>query len=85
MPTICANIAYGSGILRTATTSGTKELFAQLEFDRAFRDEVNRRYHEFISAERLQQTGGIVAAAFAVLGGLYLFLRTTARKQTELK
>jgi hypothetical protein len=63
--------------------SGAKELFAQLEFDRAFRDEANRRYHEFVSTERLQQTGGIAAAAFAVLGGLYLFLRTTGRKQTN--
>ena len=62
-------------------TAGTKELFAQLAFDRQFRDEVNRRYNQFISQDRLEQTGGIVAAAFAALGGLYLFLRTTARKQ----
>lgn len=62
-------------------TAGTKELFAQLEFDRQFRDEVNRRYNQFISQDRLEQTGGVVAAAFAALGGLYLFLRTTARKQ----
>jgi hypothetical protein len=62
-------------------TAGTKELFAQLEFDRQFRDEVNHRYNQFISQDRLEQTGGVVAAAFAALGGLYLFLRTTARKQ----
>jgi hypothetical protein len=63
------------------STAGAKELFAQLEFDRSFRETVMHRYHEFISDERLQQTSGIVAAAFAALGGLYLFLRTTARKQ----
>jgi hypothetical protein len=75
----CVRMRYPSD----GNTSGTKELFAQLEFDRAFRAEVNRRYHEFISDERLQQTSGIVAAAFAALGGLYLFLRTTARKQSN--
>ena len=56
-------------------------MFAQLEFDRQFRDEVNRRYTQFLGQERLQQTGGVAAAAFAVLGGLYLFLRTTSKKK----
>ena len=62
-------------------TAGSRELFAQLEFDRQFRDEVNRRYTQFLGQERLQQTGGVAAAAFAVLGGLYLFLRTTSKKK----
>jgi hypothetical protein len=62
-------------------TAGSRELFAQLEFDRQFRDEVNSRYNQFLSQQRLQQTGGVAAAAFAVLGGLYLFLRTTAKKK----
>jgi hypothetical protein len=75
----CVRLRYPSD----GNTSGAKELFAQLEFDRAFRDEANQRYHEFVSEERLRQTGGIAAAAFAVLGGLYLFLRTTGRKQTN--
>jgi hypothetical protein len=62
-------------------TAGAREMFAQLEFDRQFRDEVNRRYTQFLGQERLQQTGGVAAAAFAVLGGLYLFLRTTSKKK----
>jgi hypothetical protein len=64
-------------------TAGARELFAQLEFDRQFRDEVNSRYNQFLSQQRLQQTGGVAAAAFAVLGGLYLFLRTTKPKQSN--
>jgi hypothetical protein len=64
----------------TGDTAGSDTMiFAQLEFDNHFKDEVDRRYRQFVSLDRVQQLGGIALGGFALLGGLYSFLRLTPR------
>lgn len=57
-----------------------KEAFVRMEFDRKFNTEVDRRYRESLGVERLRSFSGIAVAGLTVLSGLYLYLRTTAKK-----
>jgi hypothetical protein len=58
-----------------------QDFYAQLKFDKDFRDEVERRYRQIVSWDHLQQLGNLGVVAMAVLGGLYIYLRTTASKK----
>jgi hypothetical protein len=57
-----------------------KQLFAQLEFNNEFKSEVDRRYRQFLSLDRVQILGGLGATGFALLGGIYIFLRMMPKK-----
>jgi hypothetical protein len=57
-----------------------KDYYAQLEFGKDFRAEVDRRYRQIVSWSHLQQLGNLSIAGLAILGGLYIYLRTTAAK-----
>lgn len=51
------------------------EIYVRLRFDGKFRGEVNRRYHEILSSQRLSQLGATTLAGLAILGMLYSYLR----------
>ncbi len=69
---------YLQNFVREHSISPAKdEIFVQLEFNKRFRDEVDRRYKSFLSLGRLEQLGGIAAGAIVLLGGLYCYLRAT--------
>jgi hypothetical protein len=57
-----------------------KQLFAQLEFNNEFKSEVDRRYRQFLSLDRVQILGGLGVTGFALLGGIYIFLRLMPKK-----
>lgn len=74
---------YLQSFVRARTASPeNNETFVRLEFDQHFRDEVDHRYKQFISLGRLKQLGGGAAAALALLGGIYCFLRLTQPAQS---
>ena len=58
-----------------------EEIYVKMKFDGQFRKEIERRYHEIVSSDRLTQLGGTALAALAVLSGAYVYLRKTTPKQ----
>jgi hypothetical protein len=57
-----------------------KDFYAQLDFDKKFRAEVDRRYRQIVGWDHLQRLGNLATIGLAVLGGLYIYLRTTTAK-----
>jgi hypothetical protein len=57
--------------------SSSGAAFFRLKFDKDFRTYVEQQYRGFVAEDHLWQLGGIVATGFALLGGLYMFLRMT--------
>lgn len=69
---------YLQSFVRARTVSPeNNETYVKLEFNQRFRDEVDRRYKQFLSLGRLWQLGIAASGAFVVLGGAYLYLRLT--------
>jgi hypothetical protein len=62
-----------------------KEVFARLEFDRNFREEVDRRYRQIVEQDHLRWLGGISLVGLAALTGLYSYLRVTISKSDQRK
>ena len=57
-----------------------KDFYAQLDFGKEFRAKVDGRYREIVGWDHLQRLGNAAMVGLAVLGGLYIYLRTTAAK-----
>jgi len=60
-----------------------EETFVRLKFDSHFRDEVDRRWREFVSSDRLEKLSGYSAVGLALLGVVYIYLRATSPKQAS--
>jgi hypothetical protein len=58
-------------------SSSNDETSVRLEFNQRFRDEVEHRYKQFISLDRMSQLGICALAGVSLLGGLYTYLRST--------
>jgi hypothetical protein len=61
-----------------------KEVFARLEFDRKFREEVDRRVHQNIQEEHFRWFSGCVLAGLGLIGGVYTYLRLVPPRQPLL-
>jgi hypothetical protein len=72
----CLRNQYPTG----AAAGDDSQIFAQLEFNSKFKKEVDDRYRKFMSLDRVQGLGAFAAAALAVLGGLYAFLRFSPKR-----
>jgi hypothetical protein len=81
---INANYLYDNCLREVYPSSGLsaagQEVFARLEFDRKFREEVEHRYRQTMEEDHVRWLAGGALAGLAVLGGLYGYLRTTAPK-----
>jgi hypothetical protein len=60
-----------------------EETFVRLKFDSRFRDEVDHRWREFVSSDRLEKLSGYSAVGLALLGVVYIYLRATSPKQAS--
>jgi hypothetical protein len=58
-------------------TEAGKEVYARLEFDRRFREEIEGQYRETLEDERIRRLAGIALGGMVVLGGLYTYLKMT--------
>ncbi len=58
-------------------TEAGKEVYARLEFDRRFREEIEGLYRETLEDDRVRRLAGIALAGMVVLGGLYTYLKMT--------
>ena len=59
-------------------TEAGKEVYARLEFDRRFREEVESLYRGTLEDDRVRRLAGIALTGMVVLGGLYTYLRMTS-------
>jgi hypothetical protein len=76
--------AYFDAEYPSAGSAATQERFYQrLRFDSHFRDEVDRRWRQFMSDDHLQKLSGYSAVGMALLGVVYIYLRATSRKQVS--
>jgi hypothetical protein len=60
-----------------------EKTYVQLKFDNHFRDEVDRRWREFVSSDRLEKLSGFSAVGLTLLGVVYIYLRATSPKQAS--
>jgi hypothetical protein len=60
-----------------------REVFARLEFDKRFREDVDRRYQEIIGLDRLRSFGSVALVGLAALSGLYVYLRASTAKPAK--
>ena len=58
-----------------------EKTYVRLKFDSRFRDEVDHRWLEFVSSDRLERLSGYSAVGLALLGVVYIYLRATSPKQ----
>ena len=63
--------------------NGETTVYAQLEFDNSFKNEVDRRLRSFISRDRVTQLGEIALAGFIGLGSLYALLKFKPKKNAD--
>ena len=89
--TIAEAVKFDPGYLRSAyldsqypaagTAAAGEPVYQRLRFDSHFRDEVDRRWRQFVSDDHLQKLSGYSAVGMALLGVVYIYLRATSRKQ----
>ena len=75
----CLREQYPSG----ENTAGNVELFVRLEFDKRFRDEMDRRYRHFISFARLQTLGGVGQISMVLLGDVVHLFEIDTRQPSN--
>jgi hypothetical protein len=63
-----------------AGAATTEKSYVRLKFDSRFRDEVDRRWRDFVSSDRLEKLSGFSAVGLALLGVVYIYLRATSPK-----
>ena len=61
-----------------------KEVFARLEFDRKFREEVDHRVHQNIQEEHFRWFSGWVLAGLGLMGGVYTYLKLVPPRQPSM-
>jgi hypothetical protein len=66
-----------------AGSAAGEKTFVRLKFDSRFRDEVDHRWRQFVSSERLERLSGYSAVGLALLGVVYIYLRATSSKQAS--
>lgn len=59
------------------------KIFVRLRFDSRFRNEVDDRWRQFVSSDRLEKLSGYSAVGLALLGVVYIYLRATSAKQAS--
>jgi hypothetical protein len=89
-PAVADAIKFDPAYLRSAyfdaqypppgSTAAGEETFVRLKFDSHFRDEVDRRWQDFVSSEHLEKLSGYSAVGLALLGVVYIYLRATSPK-----
>ena len=89
-PAVADAVKFDPAYLRSAyfdtqypppgSAAAGEETFVRLKFDSHFRDEVDRRWQEFVSSEHLEKLSGYSAVGLALLGVVYIYLRATSPK-----
>ena len=91
--TIAEAVKFDPAYLRSAylasqypeagSAAAGEPVYQRLRFDSHFRDEVDRRWQQFVSDDHLQKLSGYSAVGIALLGVVYIYLRATSRRQVS--
>jgi hypothetical protein len=89
-PTVADAVKFDPLYLRSAyldTEAGTatagEQVFVRLKFDSRFQAEVDHRWRQLVSSDRLEKLSGFSAVGLALLGVVYIYLRATSPKQAS--
>ncbi len=64
----------------TGYAAGSDRLYARLELDKTFRDDIDERHRQVVSHDRLRTTGGITGGVLALLAGAFAFLKLGGKR-----
>jgi len=79
-------LRYAYGVAQyppAGTAAAGDQVFVRLKFDSRFQNDVDHRWRQFVSSDRLEKLSGFSAVGLALLGVVYIYLRATSPKQAS--